>query len=97
MMELVERFVSPLQVDRPLWRRQIPTTTAISLLGKAKITGSLPTLRLAHRIENKEIRVNIDPRRIPRKMLENLVTQQEEPDAWILSVSMPGSTCQNSV
>jgi hypothetical protein len=32
--------------------------------------GSLPTLRLTHTIENKEIRVNIDLRRIPRKMLD---------------------------
>jgi hypothetical protein len=48
-------------------------------------------------VENKEIIVNIDLRRIPRKMLDKPIPQQEEPDAWILSVSMPGSTCQNSV
>jgi hypothetical protein len=48
-------------------------------------------------MENKEIRVNIDLRQIPRKMLDKPIPQQEEPDAWILSVSMPGSTCQNSV
>jgi hypothetical protein len=59
--------------------------------------GSLPTLRLTYRIENQEIIVNIDLRRIPRKMLDKPIPQQEEPDAWILSVSMPGSTCQNSV
>jgi hypothetical protein len=63
----------------------------------SKKIGSPPSLRSAHRVENKEIRVDIDPRRIPRKMLEKPVTQQEEPDAWILSVSMPYSTCQNFV
>jgi hypothetical protein len=59
--------------------------------------GSLPTLGLTHGIENKEIRVNIDLRRIPRKMLDKPIAQQEEPDAWILSVSMPCLNCQNSV
>ena len=62
-----------------------------------KYHGSPPSLRSAHRIEDKEIRVDIDPRRIPRTMLEKPVTQQEEPDVWILSVSMPYSTCQNFV
>jgi hypothetical protein len=66
-------------------------------LKSVNISGSPPSLRSSHRVENKEIRVDIDPRRIPRKMLEKPVTQQEEPDAWILSVSMPYSTCQNFV
>ena len=64
---------------------------------QAESVGSLPTLRSAHRVENKEVRVDIDPRRIPRKMLEQPIDQQEEPDAWILRVSTPYLTCQNSV
>src|SRR5882762_12015713 len=32
--------------------------------------GSLPSLRSVHSIDYKEFRVNIDPRWIPRKMLE---------------------------
>jgi hypothetical protein len=59
--------------------------------------GSLPSLRSAHGIDYKEFRVDIDPRWIPRKMLEKPGTQQEEPDVWILSVSTPCSTCPNSV
>ena len=61
------------------------------------IAGSLPSLRRAYNIDKKELRVGIDPRRIPRKMLEQPIDQQEEPDAWIFSVSTPCLNCQNSV
>ncbi len=35
-------------------------------------------------------------RRIPRKILEKSTIQKEEPCSWILSLSKPYSTCQNS-
>src|SRR5262249_40867224 len=80
-------WVKPRCSIRSIWT-SLPTTA---------LPGSPPSLRIAHHIENKELRVNIDPRRIPRKMLGKPVTQQEEPDAWILSVSTPCSNCQNCV
>jgi hypothetical protein len=70
---------------------------ALSPYGRLKLGTTPPSLRSAHRIENKELRVEIDPRRIPRKLLEKPVTQQEEPDAWILRGSMRGSHCQHCV
>src|SRR5262245_15852691 len=58
-------------------------------------SGSLPSFRPAHGTDNRELRLSIDLRRIPRKMLETPASHQEEPDAWILRVSKPGLHYQN--
>jgi hypothetical protein len=55
----------------------------------------LPSFRPAHGTDNRELRLSIDLRRIPRKMLETPANHQEEPDAWILRVSKPGLNYQN--
>ena len=52
--------------------------------------GSLPSFRPAHGTDNRELRLSIDLRRIPRTMLETPASHQEEPDAWIVRVSQPG-------
>ena len=86
------------------WRRTYIVNTReserkgqlVAAYSKGIKAGSSPRLRLAHRVENRETRVDIDPCRNPRKMREKPMTPQEEPDAWILSVSRLGLNCQNS-
>jgi hypothetical protein len=63
--------------------------------GTTSLPGSLPSFRPAHGTDNRELRLSIDLRRIPRKMLETPASHQEEPDAWILRVSKPGLNYQN--
>ena len=95
--ERVVDYLSHLNLDDYLGSHRSRDVVVLADSGyDNKKIGSSPRLRLAHRIENRETRVDIDPCRIPRKMREKPMTPQEEPDAWILSVSRLGSNCQNS-